>query len=183
MSKNFLEEAYKERQRLQAEWEASELFAQMQMLDQVIAVYEGRGMQGRGKSPKPTGRQSSSNARPMSSQSMGATKEEEVIRLAMECIKARDGAANKRDIHQHIDLHGLHVSDAALSAYLSKSMMLAFEKERGWTLRKDPQAERPKSAEIMSLHGMGQERMSDAATEKELPRLNVQELWSSDKNF
>ncbi|MBY0354444.1 MAG: hypothetical protein K2Q12_01790 [Rickettsiales bacterium] len=174
MSKLFLDEAHKEHARLQIEWESSALYQRMEMLKEIIALYEGHA------DPKQEtrGAQARSKAKTMRAQGGAITKEEEVLRLARECIKANDDAAHKRAIHQYIALYGVEVSDAALSAYLSKADFLSYDKEEGWRVVStvvDGANEPVHRAEIMTL--------AKPMAVNEAPRLNAQELWSVDKNF
>lgn len=172
MSKSFLDEALKERARLQAEMEASELWQRLQLLDQVIVTYGG--------APTIKGRaiagQAKVNDRAKSKQGGFPTKEEEIIQLAMACIKANDGQAPKRAIHQYIAMHDVDVSDAALSAYLSKASGLTFDRERGWSIN-----EYQRSAEIVSLSAATATRPLTPTTEPAI--VNAQDLWSADKIF
>jgi hypothetical protein len=174
MSKSFLDEALKERTRLQAEMEASELWQRMQLLDQVIASYGGPAA---GKLRAMSG-QAKPNDRAKAKQGGFPTKEEEIIQLAMACIKANDGYAPKRAIHQYIAMHDVDVSDAALSAYLSKASGLTFDRERGWSIN-----EYQRSAEIVSLSAASVGGMTRPVAPAEPSPVNPQDLWAADKIF
>jgi hypothetical protein len=162
MSKNFLDEARKEYARLQAELEATELYQRMMLLEQVIAAYDGQ----------PTPRR----ARALPE---GVTKEQEIVRLAFECIDGQGGFAYKRAIHQRIGEQGIHVSDAALSAYLSKADGLAFDKTRGWRRAGEVASSMPRATNIVPLDVSA--KKADGMAEQ--APINVQQLWAADGGF
>jgi hypothetical protein len=175
MSKTFLDEAIKERARLQAELEASEIYQRLHLLDTIIAHYGGLGAKAR-----TMGSQAKANARTTLRQSGAPTKEGEILQLATACIKAQDGYASKRAIHQYVTLHGVEVSEAALSAYLSKAETLSFDRERGWALRDAPRT----TAEIVPLAiSTAARTASTASAPSEAVMVTPQELWASEKIF
>lgn len=166
MSKSFIEEARKEHARLQAEWQSSPLFHRMLLLEQLITAYDA-------------GTVSPSVARRTRATSEGMTKEQEIIRLALACIDEQGGFAHKRMIHRRIEQQGLQVSDAALSAYLSKAESLAFDKTSGWTRAAETMAKQSKGNNIVPLDVSG--KREDGVVDQ--PPFNVQQLWTAEGSF
>lgn len=106
MADKFMELAKKERDRLRAELQKSNIYLRLKWLEDFIAAND----------------KSRTSAEPVTASSNGAiykTKRDKIEGYARECIKLKDNKATMRDIHQHLENRGVRINQKTLSAYLS----------------------------------------------------------------
>lgn len=185
MTRSFLDEALRERNRLQAELEASDAYRRLQLLEGLIAAYQGK--EASSSKARRIARGAESGAM-MSARALPSTKIQDIVHLAIDCIEKEGGAASKRQIHDFIAAQGMEVSDAALSGYLSKSFQLRYDATKGW-MKEDPDHLKQglRRADIVHLR---ESTASEPATVEESQDSDsgnglrqTQALWASEGGF
>ncbi len=126
MTNEFLQAAYKERNRLKEALLHLPIYKQLQAIEKFIADYNDGNSQVRfdfsktikAKAPEIT------------------TKREKIIKFSKEYIVMSGGNANFRKIREHLLSNGVDVTEAALSAYLSAEKdIFVPDRVKGWGLK------------------------------------------------
>lgn len=121
MADKLLDAAIKERDSIIAEIGKLALYQRLQRVEQVIKLLG---------SDSASATKDADDAIKPTRKTVTETKEVRILKLARECIRSNSGYAPMRTIHTHIQKNGIEVSDASLSAYLSRSPLFVYNAGR-----------------------------------------------------
>lgn len=147
MSKEMVEVAKKERQRLIDELHSTPTWKRLAKVEELLKEYGGlveRAVLSAATKAQPPVAKGPQVVRTLQK---GETKQDKIDRLAMEYVKSHGPNVSGRKIHEYVQSHGIEVSQPSFSAYMSKNKALVFDvREKGWNLRDEQNPDQAGSA-------------------------------------